>query len=260
MKIFFRILIKLLRKQDGVCKRLAAHGMVWRGWARKPLHPKHLFDDDRNTLLHEQFRPGIVFLDIGSANGTDCLNALRAGAARAEGVEIDARSLELAAMRANDANLPANFQHADLESGTLPFADSTFDVINFTNVLEHLVNRIQILKEMRRVLKPDGVAVISAPNCETPWKKFQRRYGMDSRDDEDHKIEYTPACLSQELEAAGLTLASPLYPIIPSWPWNGILATAAILSPAMYRWTQRMKYQRARRDPKCSIGWILLVR
>ena len=51
----------------------------------------------------------------------------------------------------------------DLNS-PLPFKSSCFDGVNLTEVIEHIENQAQLIREVARVLKPDGVVVISTPN------------------------------------------------------------------------------------------------
>lgn len=46
----------------------------------------------------------------------------------------------------------------------LEFPDSTFDVVVSFETLEHLAEQEQLLAEIRRVLKPDGILMISTPN------------------------------------------------------------------------------------------------
>jgi len=50
-----------------------------------------------------------------------------------------------------------------LESGTLPYADASFDVVLASHVLEHLPNPAAIIAEMGRVLKKGGVILIGTP-------------------------------------------------------------------------------------------------
>ena len=57
------------------------------------------------------------------------------------------------------------YQSLNVESSTFPYADATFDVVVFCEVLEHLqMDPVAALHEMRRVLKPAGVLLVSTPN------------------------------------------------------------------------------------------------
>lgn len=56
---------------------------------------------------------------------------------------------------------------AELHEGfaeSLPFPDASFDRVYCSEVLEHVVDPVAVLREMRRVLKSDGRAAISFPN------------------------------------------------------------------------------------------------
>jgi SAM-dependent methyltransferase len=67
---------------------------------------------------------------------------------------------------------------------TIPFSDCEFDSILCTEVLEHCKDPQRIVREMWRVLRPGGYALITAPmvihHHEEPWD-YQRftRYGME---------------------------------------------------------------------------------
>lgn len=45
----------------------------------------------------------------------------------------------------------------------LPFRDATFDVVLCSHVLEHVRDDAQAMREMRRVLRPGGWAVVDVP-------------------------------------------------------------------------------------------------
>ena len=51
----------------------------------------------------------------------------------------------------------------NIESG-LPFNDQSFDLVWCTEVIEHLYKPRYLLKEIERVLKPKGMAVLTTPN------------------------------------------------------------------------------------------------
>lgn len=46
----------------------------------------------------------------------------------------------------------------------LPFKGDTFDAINLTEVIEHIENQPQLIREFGRIIKEGGVIMISTPN------------------------------------------------------------------------------------------------
>lgn len=52
--------------------------------------------------------------------------------------------------------------------GTLPFADKSFDVAYSSHFLEHLTPQkaLYILKEIKRILKPNGIVRLVVPDLE----------------------------------------------------------------------------------------------
>jgi 2-polyprenyl-3-methyl-5-hydroxy-6-metoxy-1,4-benzoquinol methylase len=57
----------------------------------------------------------------------------------------------------------ANTQVVDLDSG-LAFSDESFDVVWCSEVLEHLYDPVAMIKEIKRVLKQQGLLVLTSPN------------------------------------------------------------------------------------------------
>jgi len=57
-----------------------------------------------------------------------------------------------------------NSKRVDLNNKKLPFASKSFDAVICTDVLEHLFYPDEICEEIKRVLKPEGIAIISLPN------------------------------------------------------------------------------------------------
>jgi ubiquinone/menaquinone biosynthesis C-methylase UbiE len=71
----------------------------------------------------------------------------------------------------NPAHKPENFVPADAHK--LPFMDEQFENINFLEIIEHVENPAMCLREIWRVLKPDGTVTISTPNP-THWRRILR--------------------------------------------------------------------------------------
>lgn len=56
------------------------------------------------------------------------------------------------------------FATADLNTDTLPFAGNTFDLVILGEVIEHLYDPDKIMSECNRILKSNGVLLITTPN------------------------------------------------------------------------------------------------
>lgn len=76
------------------------------------------------------------------------------------GVDISSEVIEYTAATYKKTNLV--FQQGS--AFNLDFADAKFDVVVSFETIEHLAEQEQVLAEIRRVLRPDGLLVISSPN------------------------------------------------------------------------------------------------
>ncbi|MBF0178844.1 MAG: class I SAM-dependent methyltransferase [Magnetococcales bacterium] len=251
--------LELLKWQNKYFAQLACRGMAWRGFSAWPLHPKHLFDPETAAHAQRFMAPGMRVLDVGCGSGAFCLKACELGAASVVGLEHDAESVRQLRAVVADRGVPVEVLAMDLERTPYPFEEGSFDLIHCSDVLEHLHRRVECLVELRRIKKSGAPIVVSIPNTDTTWKRRLRQAGIDSRDDTDHKIEYTEETLRAEIARAGLRLEGPLLPVVPSFPWHGLLALSAVVSPAWYRRAQRWKYAHARRHPEESMGWVFHV-
>jgi SAM-dependent methyltransferase len=258
-----KYIIKYVKKLDQLLVGMTMKFIPLRYGTNRVIHPKHLFDDDRNIYLKEVIKTrklqGFEFLDLGCGSGSDLILAAKSGAKNVYGIEYSENSRLVARQRLD--RIGANYRLFDhnLEDASLPFTDQSVDLINFTNVLEHLNNRKQVLDEIYRVLTDAGIIVVSIPNKDTPWKKMQRRYGLDSRDDEDHKVEYSKEMIKSELLASGLKIITPFDVIVPSLPIHGLLCLLSLLGPRPYLAGQNFKRRFVRDNPEHTIGWIFLA-
>ncbi len=63
------------------------------------------------------------------------------------------------------ARLDLDVRAGDVEAEPLPFPDDSFDIVLFNEVLEHLrIDPVGALREVRRVLRPNGRLFLSTPN------------------------------------------------------------------------------------------------
>lgn len=108
-----------------------------------------------------QFVLNKIVLDAACGEGYGS-NLLARDAAEVYGIDISEESIIHA--RNKYENKRIKFQVASVCE--LPFASDTFDVIVSFETLEHVdeVSQMKFLQEIRRVLKKDGILVISTPN------------------------------------------------------------------------------------------------
>jgi SAM-dependent methyltransferase len=100
---------------------------------------------------------GLRVLEIGCGLGTDGAQFVRAGADYT-GVDLTLAAVELARRRFELFELPGKFQVADAES--LEFADESFDLVYSHGVLHHTPDAPRAVREIHRVLRPRGRAVV----------------------------------------------------------------------------------------------------
>jgi ubiquinone/menaquinone biosynthesis C-methylase UbiE len=137
--------------------------------------------------------PGDRVLEVGCGAG-HLLARLPAG--RAVGLDLAESLLARTARR-----LDGRAVLVQGDAAALPFATASFDRVYCSEVLEHVVDPAAAVREIRRVLRPHGTAVLSVPNERLinrvkatlrrlgAWNLVMRRadYAMPERmDDEWH--------------------------------------------------------------------------
>jgi SAM-dependent methyltransferase len=112
-------------------------------------------------FLLPHLRPGLDVLDAGCGVGSIALDLAPALApGRVVGVVVDPGQIEVARRSAADRGIGnAEFESASLYE--LPFADASFDVAYANAVLMYLRDRVRVLAELRRVLRPGGIAAVA---------------------------------------------------------------------------------------------------
>jgi len=100
-------------------------------------------------------------LEIGVGNGSHA-QLLATYAGSYTGIDLTSYAAESTSKRLNINNLKADIMQMDAEK--LSFPDETFDFIWTWGVIHHSSNTKQILKEMHRVLKPGGEAIVMVYN------------------------------------------------------------------------------------------------
>jgi protein-L-isoaspartate O-methyltransferase len=107
-----------------------------------------------------QFVSGKDVLDAGCGSGFGIEILATAGAKAVTGVDVDPETVRAA--ESAYGGHAAGVIRGDL--GKLPFDDASFDVVVCFEAIEHVEQAERALAELRRVLRADGLIVVSSPN------------------------------------------------------------------------------------------------
>lgn len=112
----------------------------------------------RSILAAAEPRPGGSLLDLGCGDGALTAEvAARARVGRACAIEIAGERAESARARGIEV------VEADLGE-RFPWPDASFDIVHANQVIEHMPRTDHFLREIRRVLAPDGYAIVCTNN------------------------------------------------------------------------------------------------
>ena len=162
------------------------------------IHPKHRLMDYHRFFI-ERLNKNDRVLDIGCGYGAVAFSMAKAGAL-VTGIDMDETNLRHARKRYKHENL--KFLLGDIRKD-LP--DGKFDVIVMSNVLEHIEDRIGLLKMIRDKFKPK-LLLIRVPMINRDWLvPLKKELGIPYFSDPTHYTEYTLESFKGEMVEAGLT-------------------------------------------------------
>lgn len=136
------------------------HYLSKKSWKGKMYRNYYLY-----PFISRYFKPKDYLLDFGCGIG-DYLTFR----ANTVGVDINDDNVKYCNQNGNIAKV--------IENNSIDFSDNTFDAVIMDNVLEHIPNPTESLKEITRVLNKNGLLLVGVPG----------EKGFDS--DDDHKIFY----------------------------------------------------------------------
>lgn len=105
-------------------------------------------------------KKGERMIDLGCGIGLYTLTLKKKGY-DIEGVDLDKNKIKKANYISKKTGINAKFSVADIAH--LPFKNNEFDKVIFSDVLEHIKEDTAALKEIARVLKPNGRLIITVP-------------------------------------------------------------------------------------------------
>jgi SAM-dependent methyltransferase len=167
------------------------------------VHAKH-----RLTRYHEFFldrvHEGERVLDVGSGKGELAYElAERAGATV---VAVDASPWMLEFARERFVHPRVTYVQADAVEYV---PEEPVDVAVLSNVLEHIAARVELLRSLRERAGARRL-LIRVPVLERDWTvPLREEVGLQHFSDPEHKIEYDPELLRDELRSAGWKMGEP---------------------------------------------------
>jgi len=163
------------------------------------IHPKH-----RLMQYHKFFTSHVsseeTVIDIGCGKGETAYDVAQTAK---QVVAVDMKEKNIAYAK-------EHFQRDNLEfivANVLTYDfGKRFDKIVFSNVLEHIEDRVAFLKKLHDI---SDVILLRVPMLDRDWLAvYEKEKGLDYRLDPTHYIEYTLPILQKELEQSGWQISS----------------------------------------------------
>ncbi len=145
----------------------------------------------------EELKSKATILDVGCGTG-EFLHEMQQHGWQTTGLETNERA-------ADYAKAEYGLSVSTSELAGVDFEESSFDVITFWHVLEHVLDPVQTLMIARRILKDDGIILVACPNVESADARF---YGSNwvALDAPRHLSHFVPATLARACEKSALEI------------------------------------------------------
>ncbi|MBI4353880.1 MAG: class I SAM-dependent methyltransferase [Candidatus Omnitrophica bacterium] len=158
-------------------------------------------------------------LDIGCGRG-QMLAWLQHWGAEVYGTELSQAAADEAARRLGPSSVVVN------ELAEAGFPDGWFDAVTVWHVLEHVLDPVALLREVARVVSPDGFVYVEVPNA-GGWaaRRLGRRWlGYDAP---HHLVHFTPETLRLAGTKAGLVVVKDVH---FSWEYSPVTLLQSLLN------------------------------
>lgn len=176
-------------------------------------HQTHKRRFARTLDLLMQEKPKGKLLELGTSKVIPMSLQQLAPELEVHVTDFDLSKSQIGTMKIGEREVPT--YRVDLETQPLPVEDSTFDVVLCCEVIEHLeLDPMFMMSEINRVLKPNGLLILTTPNITSTRALWKVLRGMDpyfymqyrhSPKLYRHNYEYSEYSLKQVVKAAGFS-------------------------------------------------------
>jgi 2-polyprenyl-3-methyl-5-hydroxy-6-metoxy-1,4-benzoquinol methylase len=151
----------------------------------RPITPSGLHEFVGQSVLFKFARPGVKAIDLGTGYGA------MAERLQNMGCEVLAADLRADGFEAKVSHIVINFDQPDFATR---LGVNCFDIVTAIEVIEHVENPIGFLRNVRRLLSPAGVAVLTTPNVDClPARIKYLLYGkIRNMDDQSEPTHISP--------------------------------------------------------------------
>lgn len=196
---------------------------------------------------------GKHILDLACGPGI-MIKGLRAKNFRVTAIDAAPEMVELAAKELpNDPQVTC----AVGDAYALSSPDAEFDIVTAMGLIEYLDDEPKYLKEMNRIIKPGGTAIITYPNVWSPWRIWNRFLRLITRPGKKPLLlhrEYTAKRTLAQFRAHGFEPTEVLYynfKLVP-FPLDRFL-------PRFTVWTSKV-FEHFDRTPLKFLGTAFIVK
>jgi ubiquinone/menaquinone biosynthesis C-methylase UbiE len=197
-------------------------------------------------------------LDYGCGQGRDAITLVRRGATHVTGFDLSEHEVQAARQAAEQAGVADRTSFTVADAHATPFDDDAFDLVIGNSILHHLDVAVA-LREIRRILRPGGMAAFVEPLAANPILRLGRAVTPGARTDDEHP--FTEA----DWETCGrifdgFTHFEREFLTIPLMPLNLVLPATAqrSLAQRVKTWDERLLAARPRLRPHARVTFLLL--
>ncbi len=122
----------------------------------------------RVKMLSSHLKPGMTVLELGCGTGSFTRELARSGA-EIVAIDVSPELLEIAKLNCSVPNVRFQIQNAY----SLSYSEAVFDSVVGSSVLHHLEIE-EALRDVYRVLKPEGTICFTEPNMLNPQTAIQK--------------------------------------------------------------------------------------